>query len=45
MVEENLRKSEREIDREKLVEIFEDVQLLVDAIGFRMSKNEVGNIN
>ena len=29
----------------RVTEIFEDAKVLVDAIGIRMSKNEVGHIN
>ena len=45
MVKEHLKKSAREIYRERVTETFEDSEVLVDAIGFRMSKNEVGHIN
>ena len=45
MVTEDLKQSAREIERGWVTEIFEDAKLLVDAIGFIMSKNEVGHIN
>ena len=45
IVEEHLRKSAREIARGKVAEIFKYTKLLVDAIVFIMSKNEVGHIN
>ena len=38
-------KSAREIESERVVEICEDAKVLVDAIGFKMSKNEVWHIN
>ena len=45
MVEEHLRQSAIEVERVKVADIFEDENLLVDSIVFRMSKNEVGHIN
>ena len=45
MVKEHLKQSAREIERGIVVEICEDSKVLVDAIGFKMSKNEVGQIN
>ena len=45
MVKEHLKQSAREIERGRVVEICEDAKVLVDAIGFKMSKNEVGHIN
>ena len=45
MVEENLIKSGREMDKEKVIDIFEDEKALLDAIVFRMSKKEVVHIN
>ena len=45
MVKEHLKQSAREIDRRVVTIVFEDAKVLVDAIGFRMSKNEVGRIN
>ena len=45
MVKEYLKKSAREIDRGRVVEICEDAKVLVDAIGFKISKNELGHIN
>ena len=45
MVKEHLKQSEMDLQRERVTEIFEDAKVLVDAIGFRMSKNEVGHIN
>ena len=45
LVKEHLKKSAREIERGRVVEICEDAKLLVDAIGFKMSKNEVRHIN
>ena len=44
MVKEHLKQSEREIDRGRVTEIFEDAKVLVDAIGFRMPKNVLGHI-
>ena len=38
MVKEHLKKSAREIERGRVVEICEDEKVLVDAIGFKMSK-------
>ena len=35
----------RDIERGRVVEICEDAKVLVDSIGFKMSKNEVGHIN
>ena len=35
----------RDIERGRVVEICEDAKVLVDAIGLKMSKNEVGHIN
>ena len=45
MVKEHLKQSSREIERGRVTEIFEDAKVLVDEIGFKMSKNEVGHIN
>ena len=45
LVKEHLKQSAREIERGIVVEICEDAKVLVDAIGFKMSKNEVGHIN
>ena len=45
MVEEHLIKSEIQIERGKVVDIFEDENVSVDSIVFRMSKNDVGHIN
>ena len=45
MVKEHLKQSAREMDRGRVTEIFENAKVLVDSIGFRMSKNEVGHIN
>ena len=45
MVKEHLKQSAREIERGRVVEICEDAKVLVDAIGFKMSKNDVGHIN
>ena len=45
MVKEYLKQSSREIERGRVSGIFEDAKVLVDAIGFKMSKNEVGHIN
>ena len=45
MVKEQLKQSAIEIERGRVTEIFEDAKVLVDAIGFKMSKNEVGHIN
>ena len=45
MVVEHLRKSAREMDREKVTEIFDYAKLLVDEIGFIISNNEVGKTN
>ena len=45
MVKENLKKSSREIEKGRVVEICEDSKVLVDAIGFKISKKEVGHIN
>ena len=45
MVKENLKQSARDIERGRVTEIFEDAKVLVDAIGFRMSKSEVVHIN
>ena len=42
-VEEHLRKPAGYIYRGKLTEIFEDAKLLVDEIGFIMSKNGAGH--
>ena len=39
MVEKHLRKPGREIDTEKVSEIFEDVKVLVDVFVFRVYKN------
>ena len=44
-MKEHLKQSAREIERGRVVEICEGVKVLVDAIGFKMSKNEVGHIN
>ena len=41
MVKEHLKKSEREMERGRVTEIFEDAKVLVDAIVFKMYKNEV----
>ena len=43
MVKEHPKKSAREIERGRVVEIWEDAKVLVDAIGFKMSQNEVGH--
>ena len=45
MVYGNLRQLDREIDTEKVMEIFEYEKLLVYEIGFILYKNEVGHIN
>ena len=45
LVKEHLKQSAREIERGRVVEICEDAKVLVDAIGFKLSKNEVGHIN
>ena len=45
MVEENLKQSSREIQRVRVTETFEDAKVLLDLLGFRMSKNAVGHIN
>ena len=45
MVKEHLKQSARNIERGRVKEIFGDEKRLVDEIGFRMSKNEVGHIN
>ena len=45
MVTEHLKQSERNMDKGRVTEIFEDAKILVDAIGFKISKNEVGHIN
>ena len=45
LVKEHFKKSAREIERGRVVEICEDSKVLVDAIGFKLSKNEVGHIN
>ena len=45
MVKEHLKKSAKEIERGRVTEIFEDSKVLLDSIGFKMSKNEVGHIN
>ena len=45
MVKEHLKKSAREIDRVRVVEICDNAKVLVDTIGSKMSKNEVGHIN
>ena len=45
LVKEHLKQSAREIERGRVVEICEDAKVLVYAIGFKMSKNEVGHIN
>ena len=45
MLKEHLKQSARDIERVRVTEIFEDAKVLVDAIGFRMSKTEVGHIN
>ena len=45
MVKEHLKQSEGQIERGRVVKICEDAKVLVDAIGFKMSKNEVGHIN
>ena len=45
IVKEHLKQSTREIQRVRVTEIFEEAKVLVDAIGFRISKNEVGHIN
>ena len=44
-MKEHLNQSAREINRRRVVEICEDAKVLVDAIGLKMSKNEVGHIN
>ena len=45
MVVEHLRKSAREMDIEKVTEIFDYAKVLVDEIGFIISNNEVGKTN
>ena len=45
MLKEHLKQSARDIERVRVTEIFEDAKVLVDAIGFRISKTEVGHIN
>ena len=45
MAEKHLSQSAREIYREKVTYIFEDARVVVDAIGFIISKNEVIHIN
>ena len=45
MLEEHLKKSARDIYREKLREIFEDETVLVDAKGFRLSQSKLVHIN
>ena len=45
MAKEHLKQSAIKMDRGRVTEIFEDAKILVDAIGFKMSKNEVGHIN
>ena len=45
MVKEYLKKSAKQMQRRRVVEICEDAKLLVDAIGLKMSKNEEGHIN
>ena len=45
MVKEHLKKPAIEIERGKITLIFEDEKVLVDAIVFIMSKNEVRHIN
>ena len=45
IVKEYLQQSAREIERGRVVEICEYAKVLLDAIGFKISKNEVGHIN
>ena len=45
MVKEHLKQLAIEINRGRVVEICEDAKELVDAIGLKMYKNEVGHIN
>ena len=45
LVKEHLKQSAREIERGRVSEICEDANVLVDAIGFKISKNELGHIN
>ena len=45
MVKEHLNKSVIEIERGRVTEIFDDAKVIVDAIWFKLSKNEVGQIN
>ena len=45
MGKKHLKKPERDIERGRAKKISEDEKVLVDAIGFRISKNEVGHIN
>ena len=44
MIKEHLGQAARERERGRVTEIFEDAKVLVDAIGFRMSKNVLGHI-
>ena len=45
LVKEHLKQSSRGIERGRVVEICEDAKVLVDAIEFKMSENEVGHSN
>ena len=45
MVNEQLRCSSKEIERDKVREIFEKARELLDEVGFQLSKFEVGPIN
>ena len=45
MMKVHVKLSARQIERGRVTEIVEDEKVLVDTIGFKMSKNEVGHIN
>ena len=45
MVEEHIKKSDRDINIEKSRENFEDAKLLLNEIGFILSKKKVGHIH
>ena len=45
MVNEHLRCPSKEIERDKVREIFEKSRELLDEVGFQLSKNQVRHIN
>ena len=45
MVQKKIKQSARDIDREKVRETYKNEKVLVDKIGFRLSKDKVLHIN